>query len=66
MCPVRSVTYVSGRSTGQFLSSFAVKTCPLASRGFVMGPEELVIGLDYAIRQDSCELFPDDRTNAGT
>jgi hypothetical protein len=29
-----------------------------------MGSGGLVIGLEYAMRQDSCELFPDDRSNA--
>ncbi len=29
-------------------------------------PEGLVIGLEYAMRQDSCEVFPDDRSNAGS
>ena len=29
-------------------------------------PEGLVIGLEYAMRQDSCELFPDDRSHAGS
>jgi hypothetical protein len=31
-----------------------------------MGSERLVIGLEYAMRQDSCELFPDDRSKAGS
>src|SRR5258708_33514759 len=36
------------------------------AEGLSWVPERLVIGLEYAMRQDSCELLPDDRGNAGS
>src|SRR5437762_503529 len=36
------------------------------AEGLSWVPEGLVIGLEYAMRQDSCEVFPDDRSNAGS
>jgi hypothetical protein len=36
------------------------------AEGLSWVPEEPVIGLEYAMRQDSGQLFPDIRSNAGS
>jgi hypothetical protein len=36
------------------------------TEGLPRGAGGALIGLEYATRQDSCELFPDIRSNAGS